>query len=148
MATPHPKRFKLTMKKPDDSSPEADGWNVASQANGLVCDQSGVKDMEIRLSKLSPSAKYALKGMTYLAAHSKENFCLVEDVAQSEKLPRNFLSKIFQQLAHRGILISRRGPGGGYYLAKPAYQLHLLEIVEAVEEPRKDDKQCLLELNT
>lgn len=48
-------------------------------------------------------------------------------------LPEAYLAKHVQKLAGAGLVISRRGPGGGYGLARPAHQISLLELVQAVE---------------
>lgn len=89
--------------------------------------------MDISLLRLSPSARYALRGMAYLALQLNGHFSLVEEVAAAEKLPKDFLAKIFQRLAQRGLLLSRRGPGGGYALTKSADQVDLADVVKAIE---------------
>ncbi|OGR87123.1 MAG: hypothetical protein A3J74_05180 [Elusimicrobia bacterium RIFCSPHIGHO2_02_FULL_57_9] len=84
--------------------------------------------------------------MVYLAKQFEGGFFLVEDVAKARKLPKNYLSKIFQRLGHQGFLVSRRGPGGGYALARPARDIPLSTIVRSLGEPRRAGRECLLEL--
>ena len=84
--------------------------------------------------------------MILLAKQPGNGFCLVEDVAKAQKLPMNYLSKIFQRLGRQGFLVSQRGPGGGYALARPAQRISLSEIVQSLEEPRRASRECLLEL--
>ncbi|MBI4371157.1 MAG: Rrf2 family transcriptional regulator [Elusimicrobia bacterium] len=84
--------------------------------------------------------------MLFLAKRPGNGFCLVEDAAKAQKLPKNYLSKIFQRLGRRGLLVSQRGPGGGYALARPARKISLSEIVRSLEEPRPAWRECLLEL--
>ncbi|OGS04284.1 MAG: hypothetical protein A3G41_04120 [Elusimicrobia bacterium RIFCSPLOWO2_12_FULL_59_9] len=82
--------------------------------------------------------------MAYLARQPEGKFCLVEEVASQQKLPANFLSKIFQRLARRELLAPRRGPGGGYALAKAAHKISMAEVVSAMEELPPEGNQCFL----
>lgn len=104
------------------------------------------KQPKFHLIRLSQTARYALQGMAFLARQAENRFCLVAEVAKAQKLPRNYLSKIFQRLSRQGLLLSQRGPGGGYALAKPARTIVLSEIVQSLEEPRLTSRECLLEL--
>lgn len=67
------------------------------------------------------------------------------DAAKSRRLPGNFLAKIFQRLARQGVLVSQRGPGGGYALARDPAAIRLLDIVLAVEDFPSGPRACLLE---
>lgn len=90
------------------------------------------------------TARCALQGMGSLAKQSGKRFYLVKEVARSQKLPASFLAKMFQKLTHSGLLISRRGPAGGYRLAKPSHRICLMEIVEAVEDRSIRGRPCIL----
>lgn len=68
----------------------------------------------------------------------------MEEVAKAGKFPRNFLSKIFQDLARAGLLESRKGRGGGYALARAADKIRLMEIIEAVQDHFPEQSHCLL----
>lgn len=96
------------------------------------------------LNRLSSRSRYALQGMVHLARRPEGGFCLVEEVARKQQLPANFLSKIFQGLARRGVLVPRRGPGGGYALASAARKMSLAEIVTSTEEASPQGRHCLL----
>src|SRR5690606_23556687 len=50
-----------------------------------------------------------------------------------ESIPRSFLAKIFQDLVRAGVLRSQRGARGGFLLARPADQITILEIIEAID---------------
>ena len=50
-------------------------------------------------------------------------------------IPERFLLKVLKPLADRGILRSMKGPNGGYRLARPASEINMLEILEAVDGP-------------
>lgn len=104
----------------------------------------GVTNAEFPFIRLSLPARYAISGMLYLAQNAGK-YCLVEEAARAQGLPRNFLGKIFQRLTHQGLLVSQRGPGGGYTLAHPAEQISLMQVLQAAEEVPSRKKQCFLE---
>ena len=99
----------------------------------------------IRLFRLPLAARYAIQGMVQLAYQSRDGeYALLEDIAKAAKLPRNFLSKIFQDLARAGFLKSRRGRGGGYALARSADKIRLLEIIGSIQDPFPEQSVCVL----
>ena len=57
---------------------------------------------------------------------------LVRDIAEATDIPKPYLSKLVHQLSVRGLVITRRGYRGGVTLAKPATEINIVEIVEAV----------------
>lgn len=69
---------------------------------------------------------------------------LVADVARRAGLPSNALAKIFQRLTRHGLLRSRRGPGGGYDLARPAGDISLADVLRAVQDIIPGGRHCLL----
>lgn len=56
-------------------------------------------------------------------------------VAEAEGIPERFLLKVLKPLVSAGVLLSIKGPNGGYRLARPASDISLLELVEAIEGP-------------
>jgi Rrf2 family protein len=58
---------------------------------------------------------------------------MIEEISEHEGVPRSFLAKIFQALHKADIVISQRGMGGGFKLARPPAQITLLQIIESVE---------------
>jgi len=58
---------------------------------------------------------------------------MIDAVSRGVAIPKSFLAKIFQDLAKSGILRSQRGAGGGFSLARPADQITVLEIIEAID---------------
>jgi Rrf2 family protein len=60
-----------------------------------------------------------------------------QEIADRYRLPMNHLAKVLGQLVRAGIARGARGVGGGYQLARPAGEITLLEVVEAVEGPRE-----------
>lgn len=93
---------------------------------------------------LSPASRHALLGMRALARSGREGFQLVENCARRAKLPAGSLAKVFQRLASRGLLVSQRGPGGGYALSRPAAKISLADIVGAVRDIVPGGNPCLL----
>jgi len=84
---------------------------------------------------LSSKAKYGLKAMVHLARREGEGTILIADIAQSEKIPRKFLDAILLELKVRGFLISKKGKGGGYALAKTAKQITVGDLVRVLDGP-------------
>ena len=81
---------------------------------------------------LSQTVEYALRATTYLATvpqHSRT----VDQIADVTHVPVAYLSKVLQQLVREGIVVSRRGTGGGFTLARAPGKLRILEIVQAVD---------------
>lgn len=100
---------------------------------------------DVRLIGVSKSSRYAILGLVHLAASKDGERILAEDAAKTLSLPRSYLAKLFQRLAHKGLLASQRGPRGGYSLARPPQRITLAEVVEATQEPRVGERECLLE---
>lgn len=111
-------------------------------------EESGQTHPEIALIRFPSTVRYAVSGMAYLARQPEGKYCREDEVAQAQMLPKNFLAKIFQRLARKGLLHSQRGPRGGYSLARPAEQISLAEIVDASQELAPVSADCLFGLKT
>jgi Rrf2 family protein len=86
--------------------------------------------------QVSRKVDYALRAIIHLAnEETSERACTVSEIAERERIPRQFLEKIVQQLIQRGLVRSRRGPRGGYVLGRPAEQVTFRDVIEAVEGP-------------
>jgi Rrf2 family protein len=85
--------------------------------------------------KLTRSSRQALAGLVYLARQPPGAWYTAQEVAQAEGLPETFLMKLLGQLVKAGVARQVKGPGGGYSLARPAKEITLLEVVEAVDGP-------------
>jgi Rrf2 family protein len=83
--------------------------------------------------KISRSTGYGLVAVGYIAQHYKEAPVLAQRVAKEYNIPLEYLLKILQLLVRADVLRSKRGPRGGFTLARPAEKINLLEIIEAVE---------------
>lgn len=85
---------------------------------------------------LSQTVEYALRAMiqlTYVAPAA----CSTDELAEFTQVPRAYLSKVLQGLRRAGIVQSRRGIGGGICLAKPANEITILAVVNAVDPLRR-----------
>jgi Rrf2 family protein len=71
----------------------------------------------------------------YLARHQKQGIILSQTISEKYNIPLEYLLKILQQLVKANLLRSKRGPRGGFSLAKPAKKITLLEVIEAVDGP-------------
>ena len=85
--------------------------------------------------RISRSIGYALVAAGYVAMHCEEKAVLSSTIAKEYGIPLEYLLKILQQLTKAGVLRSKRGPRGGFTLAKPVEEINLLEIIESVDGP-------------
>ena len=85
--------------------------------------------------KLSAKADYAVRAVLVLAAHEGPGPMKGELIAGSQKLPLKFVENILGELKHAGIVVSQRGPEGGYQLAVPPETLSVAEVIRVVDGP-------------
>ncbi len=81
----------------------------------------------------SSACGYAIRALTWMALRKPEGYLLLGEICEQAALPRHFLAKVFQDLVRRGLLVSAKGRGGGFTLARPASRVTLYEIVEAID---------------
>ena len=86
---------------------------------------------------LTKESEYALLGLAMLAAKGPKEETSLAAIAESQRVPRDFLAKIFQKMARHGLLASGRGRGGGYALARPPADISMRDVLDAVEGPAK-----------
>jgi len=84
---------------------------------------------------VTAKADYAVRAVIELADSSHEAPRKVDDIAAAQSIPVSFLENILTQLRSAGVVRSQRGPEGGYWLAKPADELNLAQVIRAVEGP-------------
>jgi len=84
---------------------------------------------------VTAKADYAVRAVVELAAGGHEGPRKVDEVAQAQHIPLSFLENILTQLRSAGVVRSQRGPEGGYWLAHPAAELTLADVIRAVEGP-------------
>jgi Rrf2 family protein len=85
--------------------------------------------------KLTRASSYTLHALVRLATAPGAPLLTAHALAGKDGTSERFLHKLLAQLVHVGLLHSLTGPGGGFRLARPATQITLLEIVEAVAGP-------------
>ena len=84
---------------------------------------------------ISKKTKYALNALSYLARHHQEGPVLILAIAQSERIPQKFLEQILLDLKNNGILQSKKGKGGGYFLGRPAQEIMLGKVIRIFDGP-------------
>src|SRR2546421_12520050 len=84
---------------------------------------------------VTAKADYAVRAVVELAGSEQGVPRKVDDVAQAQGIPVSFLENILTQLRSSGIVRSQRGPEGGYWLAQPADEVSLAQVIRAVEGP-------------
>lgn len=85
--------------------------------------------------KLSSKGRYAVRALFDIAFYNDGQPTQVRDIAERQGIPQRFLEQIFQDLKRAAIVGSKRGPQGGYLLAKPASEIRLGEVVQIIEGP-------------
>ena len=90
---------------------------------------------------LGKSVTYGMIAMGYIAKQTDGRSVPSEEIADKFDMPNEFLVKILNQLARAGLLQGKRGLHGGFSLAKPAKEISLLEIIEAVDGPVKNSTE-------
>jgi Rrf2 family protein len=85
--------------------------------------------------RVSAKADYALRAALELAASEGSGPIKGERIAQAQGIPIKFLENILLELRHAGLVQSQRGAEGGYWLARPAAEINLAEVLRIVEGP-------------
>jgi Rrf2 family transcriptional regulator, iron-sulfur cluster assembly transcription factor len=85
--------------------------------------------------KLSTRGRYAVMAMVDLARHSNGSPVSLAEIAEREEISLSYLEQLFAKLRRSGLVMSVRGPGGGYRLAHDRNQVRISDIIVAVDEP-------------
>lgn len=82
----------------------------------------------------SASCHYGLQAMFYIATHSSEDQNVeLSEIATEQNIPKHFLSKILQLLVKHKLLVSMKGPTGGFKLSRPSHDITIIEVVKAID---------------
>jgi Rrf2 family protein len=92
------------------------------------------------------SSQYSIRALLHLAAQASNQYCRIEDVSESEKIPPAFLAKLVQRMVKKGLLRSLKGLRGGIELARPASEITLFMIVDAIDDLSRISVECALGL--
>jgi len=85
--------------------------------------------------QLTRGAEYAVRAMTYLARFPEGNVASLHEIGEAQDIPESFLAKILQSLVRAGLTVSQRGAHGGFALARPASEITMQQVIEAVDGP-------------
>lgn len=99
--------------------------------------------------KFSKKSRYGLTSLIDLAAHSKTGHVALNSIAERNHISPQYLEQVFAALRRAGIVKSIKGPQGGYLLNRPAKEIAVSEILEALDgsyhladEDVADDSAC------
>jgi Rrf2 family protein len=84
---------------------------------------------------LSKKTQYALKALIYLTEKRDTGPILISEISRKKKIPLKFLESILLELRKAEILASKKGKGGGYFLAKDPKKIPLAQIMRLIEGP-------------
>lgn len=84
---------------------------------------------------ITRQADYAVRSVLDLALRQPDHSAFSRDIADRQRIPPSFLAKILTRLAAHGIVQTQRGVNGGVRLARPASEITVLEVVEAIDGP-------------
>lgn len=84
---------------------------------------------------LSKKTKYGLKALTYLARQESKTPIQISEISKSENISQKFLESILLTLRKTGILGSKKGKGGGYYLIKEPHEVPMTDVIRVLEGP-------------
>ena len=88
---------------------------------------------------LSQTAEYALRAMMWIAGHPPGEPLLARDLSEATQIPAQYLSKILRRLVLADLLLSRKGRGGGFTLARPPGEISFRDVLLAVDAyPREE----------
>lgn len=91
--------------------------------------------------RLTTKGRYAVTAMLDLAIHHGKGPTALADIAQRQGISLSYLEQLFSRLRKRSLVSSVRGPGGGYNLARNASEIHIAEVIAAVDE-NVDTTRC------
>ena len=87
------------------------------------------------MKMLSKKTKYGLRALLALARKRSQEPVQISDLAEKEGIPKKFLELILLELKNKGILQSKKGKGGGYFLGKKPETITLGNVIRSLEGP-------------
>lgn len=84
--------------------------------------------------RLTTKGRYAVTAMLDLALHHGNGPTALADIARRQGISLSYLEQLFARLRRQGLVSSVRGPGGGYNLARDSGDIHVAEVIAAVDE--------------
>ena len=101
--------------------------------------------------RLSTQSRYGVRAVFDIAYHGGGEGVQIKDIARRQEISPRYLEQIFQKLRDAGIVTSKRGPRGGYSLAKSPEEIRVVDIIRVTEgglepvfcvHPEKSGKDC------
>jgi Rrf2 family protein len=83
--------------------------------------------------KLTSKGRYGVRALYFIAYHHGGRPVQMREVAAQARIPARFLEQIFHEMKRAGLVVAKRGPNGGYQLARHATQITLGDVVRALE---------------
>lgn len=84
--------------------------------------------------RLTTKGRYAVTAMLDLAINAQQGPVNLNDISDRQSISVSYLEQLFAKLRKSGLVSSVRGPGGGYQLARAAVDIHVAQIIDAVDE--------------
>ncbi|MDQ1362710.1 MAG: Rrf2 family transcriptional regulator, iron-sulfur cluster assembly transcription factor [Pseudomonadota bacterium] len=84
--------------------------------------------------RLTTKGRYAVTAVLDLSFHQQAGPVSLADISERQEISLSYLEQLFARLRRNGIVVSTRGPGGGYTLSRPAEEISIAEIIVAVDE--------------
>lgn len=85
------------------------------------------------MNLITQKSQYALRGLFELARRTDKGPTRIEDVAKAQGIPQRFLEVLLNELKHAGLVEARRGPRGGYLLAKEPKDITVGGVIESIQ---------------
>jgi Rrf2 family transcriptional regulator, cysteine metabolism repressor len=92
---------------------------------------------------ITQKKQYALRAIYELAKHQGQAPLKSAEIAQTQAIPRRFLEIILNRLKHAGIVGAKRGYTGGFHLKRPAREITVADIFQALDEASNDATACV-----
>lgn len=87
------------------------------------------------MRQLSKRTQYSLRALYALARHHGQGPMLITQLAQDEFIPKKFLEQILLSLKATGLVSSKKGKGGGYFLVRPPDEITIGSVIRLIEGP-------------
>jgi Rrf2 family iron-sulfur cluster assembly transcriptional regulator len=91
--------------------------------------------------RLTTKGRYAVTAMLDLAIHNDQGPISLADISSRQGISLSYLEQLFARLRKQGLVVSTRGPGGGYSLSRPATETPIADVIAAVDE-KVDTTRC------
>jgi Rrf2 family iron-sulfur cluster assembly transcriptional regulator len=85
--------------------------------------------------KLSTKGRYAVMAMVDIGTHGSGRPVSLAEIAERQDISQEYLEQLFVKLRKAGLVLSARGPGGGYRLARDPEDIVIFDVIAAVNEP-------------